>query len=71
MNNEERILNAIEKMQSDIAAIREEIKSMRSQQADNEHVFKTFVHRPQVNTSIQDMINPAGSSKLDGKIETI
>jgi hypothetical protein len=68
MKNEEKILDSLDKIQREIDIIKQDIKSEDLNETSNSHTFKTIVKPVHDNrTGNKD----AGSSKLEGDIDTI
>jgi hypothetical protein len=67
MRDEEKILNSLDKLQRDIDAIKQEIKSQEINQNGDESTFKTVVKPVNTSKNIKDV----GSSRLEGDIDTI
>lgn len=67
MRDEEKILNSLDKLQRDIDAIKQEIRTEHINQNGNDSTFKTVVKPVHSNNNVKD----AGSSRLEGDIDTI
>jgi hypothetical protein len=68
MRKDEKILDSLNKVQREIDIIKQDIKSESLGPTDNSHTFKTVVKSVQNNRAGK---KDAGSSKLEGDIDTI